>query len=287
MQICQLANIHICPQCPCKVFCSEKKLAQHCSTAHHNTRVSSNLDICAKHVQGQLPPNYNPIWQEALLFIHRNYDPDPPSFRAGLAEKVPKQLLDQFDDIFGNLIVAETEAAHTYIGQATHDWNSRKHVFFWLICHAELLLLGPQKDKSETIGECIGRRINLFRCGYIEQLWNESRQVRSRKPGAAPASPDAKDKAVQDAADKDCIGSAYARAVKPQKIATITSSNRKLVTNKYPPRITPVGMAALQIILLHVLLLMNVTRPVKSQETLSIPYAGKIGVGQMAFSWTR
>ena len=47
-------------------------------------------------------------------------------------------------------------------------------------------------DKFETIGECIDRHINLFRCGYIEQLARSCALI-----------PRHKDKTVQDAADKD------------------------------------------------------------------------------------
>ena len=102
----------------------------------------------------------------------------------------------------------------------------------------EMLIFGPKsKLNPETIKECVGRRINLFRCGHIQQLYEEACKVRSRLPGSAPESNDDLDKSVQDAADKDNYKSAYARAVKPQLIATITSGNRSIVTSKYPKRL--------------------------------------------------
>jgi len=64
------------------------------------------------------------------------------------------------------------------------------------------------------------------------------RQVKSRPPGLYVPSADQVNKSVQDAADKDNYRTAYARAVKQQEVATISSSNRKHVIDKYPKCIT-------------------------------------------------
>ena len=237
-QYCQLANIHICHLCPAAVFSSAKKLAQHNRKHHPNSRTSTNLSICTSQLQGTIPPNYAPSWKEALQFINLNFAPNPASFRSGLQEKISPALKTQFDDIFLNIIKAYVEAANTYIGEEEPEWNSKAHVFLWLLFHVEMLVLGPQKDKkSESINQCVGRRINLFRCGHIEQLWQESRQVQSRMPGyEPPLNRDDIDKSIQDAADKDNKRTAYARAVRPATIANITPKLRPHVVNKYPPR---------------------------------------------------
>ena len=119
------------------------------------------------------------------------------------------------------VIDASNEAASSYIdtdGQPA--WNTDKEAVMWLVFHVEMLILGPQKDKTETISQCVGRRINLFCCGFIELLWEELHAVHSRAPQSTPPpSPEMADKSVQDAADKDNYRTAYARAVKPAVIS--------------------------------------------------------------------
>ncbi|KAL7532099.1 hypothetical protein ACHAWF_004011 [Thalassiosira exigua] len=56
-------------------------------------------------------------------------------------------------------------------------------------------------------------------------------------PCSKPQSPDPSlpDKSIQKAADKDSWSTAYARAVKPQKIAAINNSRRQTIKGLYPP----------------------------------------------------
>ena len=103
LQICQLANLHTCTQCNDTIFSSEKKLISHMKAAHPDSRTTSNIQLCTKHIQGALPPNYNPIWPQALQFISCNIAPDPANFRSGVSEMVPAKLLRRFDDVFANL----------------------------------------------------------------------------------------------------------------------------------------------------------------------------------------
>ena len=84
-----------------------------------------------------------------------------------------------------DIIYAYVEAAQTYVGTTTAAWDSEGHVFLWLLFNAEMLLLGPQQDKAETINACVARCINMFRCGHIEALWAETRAVMSRPSTAA------------------------------------------------------------------------------------------------------
>ena len=78
------------------------------------------------------------------------------------------------------VIDASNEAASSYIGtDGQPAWNTDKEAVMWLVFHVEMLILGPQKDKTETILQCVGRWINLFRCGFVELLWEELHAVRS------------------------------------------------------------------------------------------------------------
>ena len=94
--------------------------------------------------------------------------------------------------------------------------------------------MGQKREKSggekETINECAAHRLNLFWCGHIKLLWDESRRSSSRKPGIARLpTQEENDKSVQDAADKDNYRTAYAWAVKPSLIAPIKSKNYHIV----------------------------------------------------------
>ena len=107
--------------------------------------------------------------------------------------------------------------------------------------HEEMHVLGQKWEESgerdETINKCVARRLNLFRCGHIEELWKEARSVRTWPPQTAPApNTDDIDKSVQDSADKDNYRSAYARAVKAVKILQINWRNKKALLSKYPER---------------------------------------------------
>ena len=59
MQLCQLANVHICQQCDCEVFPNEEKLLEHKRAVHPNSRVASNINICRRYLQGPQSLNYN------------------------------------------------------------------------------------------------------------------------------------------------------------------------------------------------------------------------------------
>ena len=52
LRICQEANLHPCPQCDCKVFCSKKKLQQHHRQHHNNTRFATTSELCLAHIVG-------------------------------------------------------------------------------------------------------------------------------------------------------------------------------------------------------------------------------------------
>ena len=118
-------------------------------------------------------------------------------------------------------------------------WNSEPHLLLWLIFNFEMLVMGPQENKkAETINKAVSRSLDLFKVGHIEELWRESRRVKSRRQCQHQSNKaDNPDKAVQDAAEEDNWRTAHVRAVKRQVIAPITSTNRPIVTSKYPKRI--------------------------------------------------
>ena len=199
MQLCQVANIHVCPQCPCEVFSSAKALEKHNKKHHNDTRVTTNTALCTKHLQGSQTLNYTPIWPDALKFVDAHLTPDPASFRTGLHEKINDRNRDEFDNIFMSLVHAFNEGSQEYIGADTYVWNKASYSFLWLLLHVEMLILCPQKDKKsgESINECVARRMGLFRCGHISTLWDETRSVASRKPSTPrPPSPDGIDKSI-------------------------------------------------------------------------------------------
>ena len=106
MQICQAIDLHVCPQCDCAVNTSVNKLEQHHHAKHHDSRTISNLVLCLKPIQAEVPSNYNLIWDEGLQFIHGNIGPDRANFQSGVCEKVGKGWQEQFDEIFMGIIYA-------------------------------------------------------------------------------------------------------------------------------------------------------------------------------------
>ena len=239
IQLCQEVNVHICAQCPCEVFHSAKKLAQHQKNQHPNRRTASNHHLCTQFIQGPVEPNYVPRWDRGLQFIADHLKPDPTTFRSGVAEKIPARLRAEFDDVFIGIVKASNGAANSYVGETIlPEWNTDHQTVTWLLFHAEMLILGPKKTMDESIKDCVIRRLNLFKCGHIDELWCELRSVRSWPPQTAPM-PDGErlvDKAVQDAVDKDSLSTAYSRAVKPAAICPINWRNEDTLLAKYPRR---------------------------------------------------
>ena len=115
IQICQATNLHVCTQCNCAIFTSENTLAQHHGTKHHDSQITTNLDLCIKHIQGELPPNQNLMWDKGLQFIHDNIAPDPASFWSGVCEKVLPKLQEQFDDVVMGIIYTYLQAAEEFV----------------------------------------------------------------------------------------------------------------------------------------------------------------------------
>ena len=71
---------------------------------HPNTRTATNVDLCLTHILGEYSPNYTVDWKGGLRFVAKHLTPQPPSFRAGVSEKVCKDLLAQFDDTFAGIL---------------------------------------------------------------------------------------------------------------------------------------------------------------------------------------
>jgi len=157
MQVCHQVNVHICPQFPCTVFHNAKKLEQHRRQMHPDTQRQDNLTLADQHITHLTPTNTPTSWDQAFQFISANVAPDPANFRCGIQEKIPPSLRAEVVDVFVGLLFAYEEGSKRYEGSPTPDWNARGFVFLWLISHMEMLLLGPQKDKSESIAACVAR----------------------------------------------------------------------------------------------------------------------------------
>ena len=106
MQVCQAENLHVCHQYDCAVYTSANKLEQQQDhlAKHHDSRTISNLVLCLKSIQGELPPNYNPILDKGLQFIHSNIAPNPARFCSGVCEKVAPSLHEQFANVFMGIV---------------------------------------------------------------------------------------------------------------------------------------------------------------------------------------
>ena len=115
---------------------------------HSISRTITNLELYLKHIQGKLPPTYNPIWDKGLEFIHDNITPNPASFCSRVFKKVTPALREQLDDVVMGVIYAYVQAVEEFVGTDTHAWNSKANVFLWLLFHVEMLVMGPKCEKS-------------------------------------------------------------------------------------------------------------------------------------------
>ena len=174
--------------------------------------------------------------QAAIRYSHK---PDPGNFRSGILKKNLSPSAQQLHGNFISLIHAYNSASLSYRGTNTQNWNTSSSVFIWLIFNVELLTAAPQHDKTNIINGCVAHRLNMFCCERVASLWQETRAVSSRKPNKSctPTASDC-DRAVRETANKDNFWMAYARAVKPQAIATITPANRHIIAAMYPKRIS-------------------------------------------------
>ena len=114
-------------------------------------------------------------------------------------------------------MVFHKESHKRYMGPHGPPWDTSSFPTFWLLVHAEMLLFAPipagrdtlgqtQDTAKETIHNCVVRRLNMFKCGHIESLWNEAHSVDSRKPGSRQTDQvDVPDKSIQDAAKQGFV----------------------------------------------------------------------------------
>ena len=149
-EISQKVGIHVCHQCTAQmsVFSSEKKLRQHQVKHHPTTRKEPNTSICTRMLLGTHTPNYDPWWPDALRFIGAHMTSDLASFQSRLQEKVSSDLLDEVDSIMCSLMEAADLGVRAFVGPDGPAWDCKSRAFDWILVHSELLLLGPQKDKS-------------------------------------------------------------------------------------------------------------------------------------------
>ena len=136
------------------------------------------------------------------------------------------------------IISALSDSYGTYAGSSQPPpCETGSSTLWWLLINAERLLLCPNPNNTETIDTCVSRRLKLFRCGHIETLWSESLRVSTRPPGSYSPSTNQRDKAAQDAVDKDSYKVGYTRGLKPSPIAIINSTTLPHAQKLYPSRL--------------------------------------------------
>ena len=129
MQLCQLTNIHACPQYPCAVFSSTNALTQHHKDHHIDTRVVTNTSLYTNHLQGSQNLSYTAIWPDALKLIDAHITPGSASFHTGLHVEINDRLRGEFDDIFMGIVHAFNHGLQTYVGSDTYSWNKEVYSF--------------------------------------------------------------------------------------------------------------------------------------------------------------
>ena len=143
MDICSKVGIHICPQCDHTIFDDKRQLQDHIRLTHSRTRAVTNTFLCNKYIRSTHASTLTPAWNSGLQFIATHLDPDPASFRTGLVEKLHPELRYQVDSAIADVLRAHEIAHKTYAGAPQPYWNTTSSATFWILVHAELLLLAP------------------------------------------------------------------------------------------------------------------------------------------------
>ena len=120
----------------------------------------------------------------------------------------------------------------------------------------EQLVLAPRLPKeelppnAESITQCIYRRVRWFRAGRFQDLYNESRQVKSKSPSAQRSSSSNNDKYIEKsaqlAADVDNYGTCNYRLTKNTPVAVVDDSNISILQKLHPNEVYPPSVPRLR-----------------------------------------
>ncbi|KAL7502962.1 hypothetical protein ACHAXN_001911, partial [Cyclotella atomus] len=165
-----------------------------------------------------------------------------PTFRQPLTTSIRWRLEQHVSETFLSVIEATNEALKppeypTRLNKKDFDpWP----ILQLQILFEQLVLFPINKSQdnnkaSEAVNATIHTRLRKFKQGKIRELYEESRQVKSKTPKQQAAAPVKVQRSAQLAADLDNFKSANARVTKHAPVALINNSNLHVLQNLHPP----------------------------------------------------
>jgi len=231
----EASEVYLCRQCEDYVAADEKMLERHITTKHVKKRKSTNKEILTKKLYHPVRQLKNNHWDEGLNFL-RNNKFSPPPFRQTLITKILFRLEDNVLEAYFNVIECCVEAA-----KVAHEMKLKGDKEFdateiWTLAFTfERLVLAPgPKDGEEKVNAMVNRRLNMFRAGEIQALYDESNAVESRTPADFKRNPVKKLNCVQIAADLNNYGTATSRATQESPPAQIDDNNVGVLVKLHP-----------------------------------------------------
>lgn len=245
-------NLDFCHLCENTVYATTSQLDRHIKNKHTSTRSSTNLELATSLLFNKTTSSEINQWESGLKWLVDVFQPSPP-FRQSLLLNLKHKSLDAVVDAFRDLISTTVQASIP----PSNDRDASNRQFqsdpFWtLTAIFEQLVLAPRPPKeelppnAESIAQCIYRRVRWFRAGRFQDLYAESRQVKSKSPSAQRSSSSSNSnyikKTAQLAADVDNYGTCNYRLTKNTPVAIADdyniSSLQKLHPNElYPPSV--------------------------------------------------
>jgi hypothetical protein len=193
-----------------------------------------------KHIYQDLEGNYESFWRDGLAFL-KSTPLEPPPFRQSLTSKIRFRLEQLVSNTFLSTIEVANEALkplpnHNHINKSEYDsWPLILPILFEQLVLFPIPKSSNHKHRPISLNSTIHDRIRRFKQGKLRELYEESRQIKSKTPREQANNPVEIQKAAQLAADLDNFKSANARVTKHAPVALINDSNIHVLHNLHPP----------------------------------------------------
>ena len=229
-------DIYLCRECEQYIGTTRKSLEAHITKKHVTIRTSSNYDIVTKRLYNEVKSVRVNHWREGLLFL-RTHTFTPPTFRQTLITLIQHRLesdvLRAFYDVLRCCVDSYGDREDSDDPDSDFDMTP-----IWLLPFIfERLILAPHPhldDDDVSLNCLIHRRLQLFRSGQIQLLFDESDKVESRTPADFKNDPVKVQKSAQIAADNDNFRTANIRLTSDMPVAAIDEAKLKVLEGLHP-----------------------------------------------------
>jgi hypothetical protein len=235
-------DLFVCRESKDELFVSLTTVNNPVRKNHNPTRSLNNLQLVEQFIIRDLEGSYDSEWQDGLVFLS-DLNPQPPTFRQPpLTTKLRWRLKQSVTSTFLSVVKASNETLkppehpHHIDGELYDSWPILQlQILFEQLILFPINTPSDNPQSSKALNATIHERLRKFKQGKIRELYEESRQVRSKTPKQQAKSPVKVQRAAQVAADLDNFKSANARVTKHAPVALINESNIHVLHNLHPP----------------------------------------------------